>query len=66
VWQQDHGRVRYVAGWQVVPGIDTRVSGKLPNYKLEVLYKPTAGGSTYDNFAMSQEPPGGNALTHLQ
>ncbi|HEY1588129.1 MAG TPA: catecholate siderophore receptor Fiu, partial [Rhodanobacter sp.] len=47
----------------VVPGIDARVSGNLPNYKLGVLYKPTANGSIYVNFAMSQEPPGGNTLT---
>ena len=47
----------------VVPGIDARVSGNLPNYKLGVLYKPTANGSIYINFAMSQEPPGGNTLT---
>ena len=46
----------------VVPGIDTRVSGNLPNYKLGVLYKPTANGSIYVNFAMSQQPPGGNTL----
>jgi catecholate siderophore receptor len=47
----------------VVPGIDTRVSGNLPNYKLGVLYKPAANGSIYANFAMSQEPPGGTTLT---
>ncbi|MBB6244776.1 TonB-dependent receptor [Rhodanobacter sp. MP1X3] len=47
----------------IVPSTDTRVSGKLPNYKLEVLYKPTANGSIYVNFAMSREPPGGNAPT---
>ncbi|MEO9078840.1 MAG: catecholate siderophore receptor Fiu, partial [Rhodanobacter sp.] len=46
----------------VVPGIDARVSGNLPNYKLGVLYKPTANGSIYANFAMAQQPPGGNTL----
>jgi len=46
-----------------VPGIDTRVSDNLPNYKLGVLYKPVASGSIYANFAMSQQPPGGNTLT---
>lgn len=46
----------------VVPGFDSRVSGNLPNYKLGVLYKPAANGSIYVNFAMSQEPPGGNTL----
>ncbi|HXP01436.1 MAG TPA: TonB-dependent receptor, partial [Luteibacter sp.] len=34
----------------------------LKNYKLGVLYKPTANGSIYANFAVSQEPPGGNTL----
>src|SRR6185312_9204538 len=43
--------------------IDTRVSDNLPNYKLGVLYKPVASGSIYANFAMSQQPPGGNTLT---
>jgi catecholate siderophore receptor len=47
----------------VVPGINTRVSDNLPNYKLGVLYKPVANGSVYANFAMAQEPPGGNTLT---
>ncbi|MEO6800711.1 MAG: catecholate siderophore receptor Fiu [Rhodanobacter sp.] len=46
----------------VVPGIDARVSGNLPNYKLGVLYKPTANGTIYANFAMAQQPPGGNTL----
>ena len=47
----------------LVRGVDDRTSGNLPNYKLGVLYKPTANGSIYANFAMSQEPPGGNTLT---
>jgi catecholate siderophore receptor len=47
----------------VLPGVDTRRSGNLPNYKLGVLYKPAANGSIYANFAVSQEPPGGNTLT---
>ena len=47
----------------VVPGVDTSKSGNLPNYKLGVLYKPAANGSIYANFAVSQEPPGGNTLT---
>lgn len=47
----------------IVPGIDTRVSDNLPNYKLGILYKPTENGSVYANVAMSQEPPGGNTLT---
>jgi catecholate siderophore receptor len=47
----------------VLPGVDTSKSGNLPNYKLGVLYKPAANGSIYANFAVSQEPPGGNTLT---
>ncbi|MGB3269575.1 MAG: catecholate siderophore receptor Fiu [Rhodanobacter sp.] len=47
----------------VVPSVDARISDNLPNYKLGVLYKPTASGSVYANVAMSQEPPGGNSLT---
>ena len=46
----------------IVPGVDARTSGNLPNYKLGVLYKPAANGSLYANFAQSQEPPGGNTL----
>ncbi len=47
----------------VLPGVDSSKSGNLPNYKLGVLYKPAADGSVYANFAVSQEPPGGNTLT---
>ncbi|WP_017463244.1 catecholate siderophore receptor Fiu [Dyella ginsengisoli] len=47
----------------VVPGVDARKSGSLPNYKLGVLYKPTPDGSVYLNLAQSQEPPGGSTLT---
>jgi catecholate siderophore receptor len=47
----------------VLPSVDARVSGNLPNFKLGVLYKPAANGSIYANFAMSQQPPGGNILT---
>ena len=47
----------------VLPSVDARLSGNLPNYKLGVLFKPVAAGSIYANFAMSQEPPGGNTLT---
>jgi catecholate siderophore receptor len=46
----------------VLPGMDSGKSGNLPNYKLGVLYKPAANGSLYANFAVSQEPPGGNTL----
>jgi len=47
----------------IVPGIDTQVTDNLPNYKLGVSYKPAATGSIYANFALAQEPPGGNTLT---
>lgn len=47
----------------VVPGVNSSVSGNLPNYKLGILYKPAANGSIYANFAVSQEPPGGTTLT---
>lgn len=47
----------------VLPGVDSSKSGNLPNYKLGVLYKPAPNGSIYANFAVSQEPPGGNTLT---
>lgn len=47
----------------IVPGVDASKSDNLFNYKLGVLYKPTANGSIYVNFAQSQEPPGGNTLT---
>lgn len=47
----------------VVTGVNGRKSGNLPNYKFGVLYKPAANGSIYANFAVSQEPPGGNTLT---
>jgi catecholate siderophore receptor len=46
----------------VIPGVDAKKSDNLKNYKLGVLYKPTANGSVYANFAVSQEPPGGNTL----
>lgn len=45
-----------------ITDVDTTVSGNLPNWKLGVLYKPRANGSIYANFAVSQEPPGGNTL----
>ena len=47
----------------VVPGVSAGSSGKLPNYKLGVLYKPLPNGSIYANFAVSEEPPGGTKLS---
>ncbi|WP_158885745.1 catecholate siderophore receptor Fiu [Rhodanobacter sp. L36] len=46
-----------------VAGAAGHASGNLPNYKLGILYKPATNGSIYANFAVSQEPPGGNTLT---
>ena len=45
-----------------VPGLAARIVGTLANGKLGVLYKPASNGSIYANYAMSQEPPGGNTL----
>jgi len=45
-----------------VPGLSARIVDTLPNGKLGVLYKPAPNGSIYANFAVSQEPPGGNTL----
>ncbi|MGN6283192.1 catecholate siderophore receptor Fiu [Frateuria sp.] len=45
-----------------VPGLAARIVDTLPNGKLGVLYKPAPNGSIYANFAVSQEPPGGNTL----
>jgi len=45
-----------------VPGVDASKDGNLFGYKLGVLYKPSAISSIYANFAVSQEPPGGNGL----
>jgi catecholate siderophore receptor len=47
----------------IVPGVDAKTSDNLKNYKLGILYKPSANGSIYANFAQSMEPPGGNTLT---
>lgn len=45
-----------------VPGLQARIVDTLPNGKLGVLYKPSSNGSIYANFAVSQQPPGGNTL----
>ena len=46
-----------------IPGVHARKSGNLPNYKLGVMYKPAENGSIYANFAVSEEPPGGDNLS---
>jgi catecholate siderophore receptor len=47
----------------VVPGLDAKKSGNLPNWKIGVLYKPAPNGSFYFNYAVSEQPPGGSTLT---
>lgn len=46
----------------VVPGVDAKASDTLFNWKAGVLYKPTANGSVYANYAISRQPPGGANL----
>lgn len=46
----------------IVPGLDEKVSDTLVNWKLGVLFKPSANGSIYANYALSQQPPGGASL----
>ena len=46
----------------IVPGVDADTSDTLFNWKVGVLYKPTANGSVYANYEISQQPPGGAAL----
>ncbi|MGH8145966.1 MAG: catecholate siderophore receptor Fiu [Rhodanobacteraceae bacterium] len=45
-----------------VPGLDADKRGNLSSYKLGLVYKPTASGSVYADFATASEPPGGNSL----
>lgn len=45
----------------IVPS-KSNASDTLFNWKLGVLYKPTANGSVYANYAISQQPPGGGTL----
>lgn len=46
----------------IVPGVDATDSDTLLSWKLGALYKPTANGSFYANYAISQQPPGGGSL----
>ncbi len=46
----------------VVPGVDDSISDTLFSWKVGALYKPTANGSFYANYAISQQPPGGSTL----
>lgn len=47
----------------IVPGVDASKSDTLFNWKVGVLYKPASNGSVYLNYALSQQPPGGAALS---
>lgn len=46
----------------IVTGVDADKSDTLFNWKLGLLYKPAENGSLYLDYALSQQPPGGNAL----
>ncbi len=46
----------------IVPGVDAEKGGTLFNWKAGLLYKPTASGSLYVNYGLSQQPPGGSSL----
>jgi len=46
----------------LVPSVDARGSGTLFNWKLAALYKANDDVSVYAHYALSQQPPGGNAL----
>lgn len=47
----------------IIPGVDASKSDTLFNWKVGLLYKPAANGSVYLDYALSQQPPGGAALT---
>jgi len=46
----------------IVPGVDDSSSDTLFSWKVGALYKPTANGSIYANYAISVQPPGGGSL----
>ncbi len=46
----------------IVTGVDADKSDTLFNWKVGLLYKPASNGSVYFDYALSQQPPGGNAL----
>ena len=46
----------------IIPSVDADTSDTLFNWKVGALYKPTAYGSFYANYAVSQQPPGGSTL----
>lgn len=46
----------------VLPNVNANDADTLFNWKLGVLFKPTAASSLYANYAISQQPPGGGSL----
>lgn len=55
-----------VAKNSVVKTVDTSDSGNLLNWKAGALYHLTHEGNVYINYAISQQPPGGNNFTLAQ
>ncbi|MCP6122390.1 TonB-dependent receptor, partial [Klebsiella pneumoniae] len=49
-----------VAKGSPVTTVDTAKSGNLMNWKAGALYHLTENGNVYINYAVSQQPPGGN------
>lgn len=47
----------------IVTGVDAKKSDTLFNWKVGLLFKPASNGSVYLDYALSQQPPGGAALT---
>ena len=46
--------------------VDTSTSGNLVNWKAGALYHLTDSGNVYVNYAISQQPPGGNSFALAQ
>ncbi|MGQ7790463.1 TonB-dependent receptor domain-containing protein [Shigella flexneri] len=49
-----------------VTTVDTAKSGNLVNWKAGALYHLTENGNVYINYAVSQQPPGGNNFALAQ
>lgn len=47
----------------IITGVDAKKSDTLFNWKVGLLFKPASNGSVYLDYALSQQPPGGAALT---
>ncbi|MCO1592098.1 TonB-dependent receptor, partial [Escherichia coli] len=55
-----------VAKGSPVTTVDTAKSGNLVNWKAGALYHLTENGNVYINYAVSQQPPGGNNFALAQ